>query len=61
MITGWERERRQHFDEVVGDYDRVRPEYPCELFDDIFRYIGTGPAKKHLRSVPEQGRQLYIS
>lgn len=48
MITGWERERRQHFDEVVGDYDRVRPEYPCELFEDIFRYIGTGPAKKAL-------------
>lgn len=48
METGWEREKRKHFDEVVEVYERIRPEYPRELFDDIFRYIGTGTGKKAL-------------
>ena len=55
--TGWERERRTHFDEIAINYDKVRWEYPPELFADIFRYneinaeknaleigIGTGKA-----------------
>jgi len=38
--TGWERERRTHFDEIVVNYDNIRPEYPGKLFADIFSYIG---------------------
>lgn len=36
--TGWERERRTHFDEIVVNYDKARWEYPPELFADIFEY-----------------------
>lgn len=46
--TGWERSRRTHFDEIVADYDKMRPEYPSELFGDIFRYAGAGNGKKAL-------------
>jgi SAM-dependent methyltransferase len=50
---GWERERRVHFDEIVGIYDTIRPEYPDELFRDILNYtrgidaleIGAGTGK----------------
>ena len=48
MRTGWEREKRAHFDEIVEGYDRIRPEYPPELFADIFEYAGTDTAKKAL-------------
>jgi ubiquinone/menaquinone biosynthesis C-methylase UbiE len=47
-VTGWERERRVHFDEIVEKYDRIRPEFPVELFSDIFEYIGTDAGKKAL-------------
>ena len=40
--TGWERENRTHFDEIVATYDRVRPTYPDDLFADILKYAGTG-------------------
>ena len=40
--TGWERENRTHFDEVVETYDKVRPTYPDEIFADIFEYAGNG-------------------
>jgi len=45
-ITGWERENRTHFDDIVLDYDRLRPEYPGALFEDAIAY--TGPGKKAL-------------
>ena len=38
--TGWERENRTHFDEIVTNYDRIRWNYPDELFADIALYIG---------------------
>lgn len=44
--TGWERNRRTHFDEIVLDYDRIRPEYPDALFEDIMKYSGMGKSKK---------------
>ncbi|MCL2386304.1 MAG: class I SAM-dependent methyltransferase [Defluviitaleaceae bacterium] len=52
-MTGWERERRTHFDEIVTKYDKVRWDYPAELFADIFAYadgkkaieIGAGTGK----------------
>lgn len=46
--TGWERERRTHFDEIVANYQRVRPDFPRELFADIFAYIGENATKKAL-------------
>jgi len=39
---GWERDKRMHFDEIVGHYDKIRPEYPRELYADIFAYAGAG-------------------
>jgi len=46
--TGWERERRVHFDEIVETYDRTRPDYPGELIEGVFRYIGPDSGKKAL-------------
>jgi len=40
--TGWEQNRRSHFDEIVETYARVRPEYPRELIEDVFKYSGAG-------------------
>jgi len=45
VVTGWEREKRTHFDEIVVNYDRIRPEYPGELFADMIDYIGPGRKK----------------
>jgi len=43
--SGWERGNRTHFGEIVENYDRIRPEYPDQLFRDIFDYAGrTGTA-----------------
>ena len=42
--TGWERDKKMHFDTVVMRYDKVRPDYPAELFADIIDFAK--PAKK---------------
>jgi len=39
--TGWERDNRTHFDEIVVNYDKVRWDYPAELFADIIKYSGS--------------------
>ena len=44
--TGWERENRTHFDEIVVNYDKVRWDYPQEMFDDIFKYSSLSNGKK---------------
>jgi len=46
--TGWERKQRKHFDDIAATYDRIRPEYPNELFDDIFNYVKPNNGKKAL-------------
>ncbi|MCL2698215.1 MAG: class I SAM-dependent methyltransferase [Oscillospiraceae bacterium] len=46
--TGWERNRRTHFDEIVDNYDRERPDYPRKLFDDIIKYSGSVKGKNAL-------------
>jgi len=46
--TGWERENRTHFDEIVLEYDRVRPDYPAALFEDALMYAGPGQGMKAL-------------
>jgi SAM-dependent methyltransferase len=38
-----ERQRGLVFGEVAHDYDRVRPGYPAELFDDALAYAGLEP------------------
>ena len=35
-------ELRQTFESVAGLYDRVRPSYPDELFDDLARFVRSG-------------------
>ena len=37
---GWERDRINHFDDIVDTYDITRSEYPEKLLNDIFDYIG---------------------
>lgn len=44
-MTGWEPERRTHFDEIVLNYDKIRPEYPDRLFADVIDFIGSGKKK----------------
>ena len=38
--TGWERDNRIHFDEIVVNYDKLRWDYPAELFADAIHYSG---------------------
>ena len=44
--TGWEQENRVHFDEIVVNYDKVRWNYPQQMFEDIFEYSDAGKGKK---------------
>ena len=39
-------QNRNHFDEVVVTYNRIRPDYPVKLFSDILDYAGTVNSKK---------------
>lgn len=58
--TGWERRNRAGFDDMAAEYERARPEWPGEIFDDIFAYCapanaveigaGTGKATRALLS-----------
>ena len=36
--TGWERENRTHFDDIAENYDKIRWDYPSEIFHDIVSY-----------------------
>lgn len=54
--TGWEQERRTHFDEIVVNYDRIRPEYPKDLFEDIFAYMRGAEGKRALEIGPGTGK-----
>ena len=44
--TGWERDNRTHFDEIVVNYDKIRWDYPAELFADALKYSGPGKGKR---------------
>ncbi|MDD4164178.1 MAG: class I SAM-dependent methyltransferase [Eubacteriales bacterium] len=41
--TGWEIEYRTHFDSIVDEYEKTRPEWIHNIYDDIVEY-----AKPHL-------------
>jgi len=47
---------RATFDEVAELYDRVRPGYPRELFDDLARLAGVGPGCRVLEIGPGTGQ-----
>ncbi|MDR2599146.1 MAG: class I SAM-dependent methyltransferase [Oscillospiraceae bacterium] len=44
--TGWERKNRVHFDSIVATYDKIRWDYPDEIFSDIFEYCGSNASKR---------------
>jgi SAM-dependent methyltransferase len=44
-MTGWEPDKRSHFDDIVLNYDKIRPEYPDKLFEDIINFTGAGKKK----------------
>jgi ubiquinone/menaquinone biosynthesis C-methylase UbiE len=46
--TGWERNKRTLFDEIVMNYDKVRWGYPDKLITDVIRYSGPDKGKKAL-------------
>ncbi len=51
MHSETEREKlRQVFDQAAGTYDRVRPDYPEALFDDLIALTGLAPGD-HLLEV----------
>ncbi len=45
METGWERNKRTHFNDIVADYDKIRPEYPREIFEDVIKYSNGSTGK----------------
>lgn len=46
--TGWERNKRTLFDEIVMKYDKVRWGYPDKLFKDVIQYSRMDKGKKAL-------------
>ncbi len=46
---------RSWFDDVAEIYDRVRPSYPTQLFDDLLSYLGHDPASPAPLAVVEIG------
>lgn len=44
QAKGWELGRRTHFDEIIPLYDKIRPDYPEELFNDVFALCNSGAA-----------------
>ena len=50
--AGWERENRVIFDDIVVKYDKVRWDYPVELFSDVIKYANNVKNAK-----PEESRK----
>jgi SAM-dependent methyltransferase len=63
------RERRTTFDEVAELYDRARPTYPDDLFDDLAELAGLGPRSRIVEvgcgtgkaTLPLAGRGMRIT
>jgi len=54
--TGWEREKRLHFDDIVEDYDKIRWDYPIELINDIVNYSNLKDSKNAIEIGPGTGK-----
>ena len=46
--SGYDHQYRTHFDAIVTDYDKTRPEYPSELYTDLFNFTKPASGKKAL-------------
>ena len=40
--TGWEADKKKHFDEIAENYDMIRPRYPAKFIEDIIAICGAG-------------------
>jgi len=49
-------ETRGVFDTIAEDFERYRPHYSDELFEDLVRYAGIGPGKQVLELGPGTGQ-----
>jgi SAM-dependent methyltransferase len=47
-VTGDRRARRRTFDSAAAVYDRARPDYPVELYDELERLAGLRPRDRLL-------------
>lgn len=54
--TGWERENRVHFDEIVENYDKIRWDYPSLLFSDAIEYSGVTEVSNAIEIGPGTGK-----
>lgn len=54
--SGWERDFRTHFDDIVPAYERARPEWPDAIFDDIMGYLTPSGEKRALEIGPGTGK-----
>lgn len=43
---GWERNKRLHFNDIVENYDKMRPEYPQEIFEEVINYSNALTGKR---------------
>jgi ubiquinone/menaquinone biosynthesis C-methylase UbiE len=57
--TGWESHKRTHFDEIVVNYDKARPEYPAPLFADVIKYIASAKGIKALEIGAGTGKSTF--
>ena len=48
QITGWENNKRGHFNDIVECYEKIRPNYPKQIFSDIIEYANFNENKKAL-------------
>lgn len=54
--TGWEREKRVHFNDITKNYDMIRWDYPKELFGDALAYSRKTDSNKAIEIGPGTGK-----
>lgn len=57
--TGRDFSERTHFEDIVLTYDKIRPEYPPILFDDIFNYTENQNDKKAIEIGSGTGKATF--
>lgn len=53
-----EMENKETFNLLTNEYERYRPVYPSEMFDDIFTYLNLNKEDSILGLAAERGRPL---